>query len=145
MSDWWEEYVYLRGRGPLMVNSNYYAMVSPSDWVSCPVEASWDSSGERCDPCPSWSCGHSSSFLILCGSPAASHPRTWIVPVFPWVLTGAELLQGKLRDRHGSVGAGSSSPWASQSCCLQHPVLQQPGSSYPPRARGQGWPGHVPL
>ncbi|XP_042637442.1 carnitine O-palmitoyltransferase 1, liver isoform [Orycteropus afer afer] len=28
VSDWWEEYVYLRGRGPLMVNSNYYAMVS---------------------------------------------------------------------------------------------------------------------
>ncbi|KAM9177402.1 carnitine O-palmitoyltransferase 1, muscle isoform [Dugong dugon] len=24
VSDWWEEYVYLRGRGPLMVNSNYY-------------------------------------------------------------------------------------------------------------------------
>jgi hypothetical protein len=28
VSDWWEEYIYLRGRGPLMVNSNYYAMVS---------------------------------------------------------------------------------------------------------------------
>uniref|UniRef100_A0A8C9UL78 Carnitine palmitoyltransferase 1A n=1 Tax=Spermophilus dauricus TaxID=99837 RepID=A0A8C9UL78_SPEDA len=27
VSDWWEEYIYLRGRGPLMVNSNYYAMV----------------------------------------------------------------------------------------------------------------------
>ncbi|XP_072525384.1 carnitine O-palmitoyltransferase 1, liver isoform isoform X1 [Salminus brasiliensis] len=26
VSDWWEEYVYLRGRGPIMVNSNYYAM-----------------------------------------------------------------------------------------------------------------------
>uniref|UniRef100_A0A8D2IT19 carnitine O-palmitoyltransferase n=1 Tax=Varanus komodoensis TaxID=61221 RepID=A0A8D2IT19_VARKO len=26
VSDWWEEYVYLRGRGPLIVNSNYYAM-----------------------------------------------------------------------------------------------------------------------
>ncbi|KAJ7313745.1 hypothetical protein JRQ81_005404 [Phrynocephalus forsythii] len=26
VSDWWEEYVYLRGRGPLMVNSNYYIM-----------------------------------------------------------------------------------------------------------------------
>ncbi|KAB0404636.1 hypothetical protein E2I00_000644 [Balaenoptera physalus] len=26
VSDWWEEYIYLRGRGPLMVNSNYYAM-----------------------------------------------------------------------------------------------------------------------
>ncbi|XP_005067161.1 carnitine O-palmitoyltransferase 1, muscle isoform [Mesocricetus auratus] len=26
VSDWWEEYVYLRGRNPIMVNSNYYAM-----------------------------------------------------------------------------------------------------------------------
>ncbi|XP_042363360.1 LOW QUALITY PROTEIN: carnitine O-palmitoyltransferase 1, liver isoform-like [Plectropomus leopardus] len=24
--DWWEEYVYLRGRSPIMVNSNYYGM-----------------------------------------------------------------------------------------------------------------------
>ncbi|CAM2098840.1 unnamed protein product [Caretta caretta] len=34
VSDWWEEFVYLRGRGPIMVNSNYYAMdflyVTPS-------------------------------------------------------------------------------------------------------------------
>ncbi|XP_033101878.1 carnitine O-palmitoyltransferase 1, liver isoform-like [Anneissia japonica] len=28
VSDWWEEYVYLRGRSPLMVNSNYYGLVS---------------------------------------------------------------------------------------------------------------------
>lgn len=27
MSDWWEEYVYLRGRNPIVVNSNYYVMV----------------------------------------------------------------------------------------------------------------------
>lgn len=27
VSDWWEEYVYLRGRNPIMVNSNYYVMV----------------------------------------------------------------------------------------------------------------------
>lgn len=27
VSDWWEEYVYLRGRSPIMVNSNYYVMV----------------------------------------------------------------------------------------------------------------------
>ncbi|XP_068610502.1 carnitine O-palmitoyltransferase 1, liver isoform-like [Brachionichthys hirsutus] len=26
VSDWWEKYVYLRGRGPIMVNSNYYGM-----------------------------------------------------------------------------------------------------------------------
>lgn len=35
VSDWWEEYIYLRGRGPIMVNSNYYAMdfltVSPTN------------------------------------------------------------------------------------------------------------------
>uniref|UniRef100_A0A669BWZ0 carnitine O-palmitoyltransferase n=1 Tax=Oreochromis niloticus TaxID=8128 RepID=A0A669BWZ0_ORENI len=29
VSDWWEEYVYLRGRGPIMVNSNYYGMTFP--------------------------------------------------------------------------------------------------------------------
>lgn len=26
VSDWWEEYVYLRGRTPLMVNSNFYGL-----------------------------------------------------------------------------------------------------------------------
>ncbi|XP_068963263.1 carnitine O-palmitoyltransferase 1, muscle isoform-like, partial [Petaurus breviceps papuanus] len=26
VSDWWEEYIYLRGRSPIMVNSNYYVM-----------------------------------------------------------------------------------------------------------------------
>lgn len=26
VSDWWEEYVYLRGRNPLMVNSNFYGI-----------------------------------------------------------------------------------------------------------------------
>jgi len=26
VSDWWEEYVYLRGRAPIMVNSNYYGI-----------------------------------------------------------------------------------------------------------------------
>ncbi|XP_061825134.1 carnitine O-palmitoyltransferase 1, muscle isoform isoform X1 [Nerophis lumbriciformis] len=26
VSDWWEEYIYLRGRGPIMVNSNFYVM-----------------------------------------------------------------------------------------------------------------------
>lgn len=33
VSDWWEEYIYLRGRGPIMVNSNYYAMVRRC-WLS---------------------------------------------------------------------------------------------------------------
>ena len=28
VTDWWEEYVYLRGRSPIMVNSNYYGVVS---------------------------------------------------------------------------------------------------------------------
>jgi len=27
VSDWWEEYVYLSGRSPIMVNSNYYGLV----------------------------------------------------------------------------------------------------------------------
>ncbi|XP_031420516.1 carnitine O-palmitoyltransferase 1, muscle isoform [Clupea harengus] len=26
VSDWWEEYIYLRGRSPIMVNSNFYLM-----------------------------------------------------------------------------------------------------------------------
>ena len=26
VSDWWEEYVYLRGRSPIMINSNYYSL-----------------------------------------------------------------------------------------------------------------------
>jgi carnitine O-palmitoyltransferase 1 len=26
VSDWWEEYIYLRGRLPIMVNSNFYAI-----------------------------------------------------------------------------------------------------------------------
>ncbi|KFD58677.1 hypothetical protein M513_00370 [Trichuris suis] len=30
VSDWWEEYVYLRGRSPLMINSNYYGVISCS-------------------------------------------------------------------------------------------------------------------
>ena len=28
VSDWWEEYVYLRGRTPIMVNSNFYCLDS---------------------------------------------------------------------------------------------------------------------
>ena len=27
VSDWWEEYVYLSGRSPIMINSNYYGLV----------------------------------------------------------------------------------------------------------------------
>ena len=26
VSDWWEEYVYLSSRAPLMINSNYYGL-----------------------------------------------------------------------------------------------------------------------
>jgi len=26
VSDWWEEFVYLRGRSPIMVNSNFYGL-----------------------------------------------------------------------------------------------------------------------
>ena len=28
ISDWWQQYVYLRSREPLMINSNYYGVVS---------------------------------------------------------------------------------------------------------------------
>ena len=34
VSDWWEEYVYLRGRSPIMINSNYYSLDSI---VKCPT------------------------------------------------------------------------------------------------------------
>ena len=30
--DWWEKYVYLRGRAPIMINSNYY-VIDSLDWV----------------------------------------------------------------------------------------------------------------
>lgn len=26
VSDWWEQYIYLRGRSPIMINSNYYGI-----------------------------------------------------------------------------------------------------------------------
>lgn len=45
VSDWWEEYIYLRGRGPLMVNSNYYAMVSWSPFPDATM-------GLSCWACP---------------------------------------------------------------------------------------------
>uniref|UniRef100_A0A8D1TRY8 carnitine O-palmitoyltransferase n=1 Tax=Sus scrofa TaxID=9823 RepID=A0A8D1TRY8_PIG len=50
VSDWWEEYIYLRGRGPLMVNSNYYAMVSPA--APRPAVASSRPCGLPGDPLP---------------------------------------------------------------------------------------------
>ena len=31
VSDWWEQYVYLRGRAPIMINSNYYGIVRLCD------------------------------------------------------------------------------------------------------------------
>ena len=34
VSDWWEEYVYLRGRSPIMINSNYYSLDS---MAKCPT------------------------------------------------------------------------------------------------------------
>ena len=47
VSDWWEQYIYLHGRSPLMVNSNYYAMVRvgvttamPKTPTSCPLASS---------------------------------------------------------------------------------------------------------
>lgn len=38
VSDWWEEYVYLRGRSPIMVNSNFYAL-DPIFKLSSDVQA----------------------------------------------------------------------------------------------------------
>lgn len=38
VTDWWEEYVYLRGRSPLIVNSNYYIMV----WKTYHLFAIWN-------------------------------------------------------------------------------------------------------
>lgn len=26
VTDWWEQYIYLRGRTPIMINSNYYGI-----------------------------------------------------------------------------------------------------------------------
>lgn len=34
VTDWWEKYVYLRGRSPIAVNSNYYCLDSGR---SCPT------------------------------------------------------------------------------------------------------------
>lgn len=34
VSDWWEEYIYLRSRSPIMVNSNFYIMVRNLDTLS---------------------------------------------------------------------------------------------------------------
>ena len=53
VSDWWEEYIYLRGRGPLMVNSNYYAMVSPLGGQGGHPHGPGDHPGSSC-PCLRW-------------------------------------------------------------------------------------------
>lgn len=34
VSDWWEEYVYLRGRSPIMVNSNFYGLESVTNTLT---------------------------------------------------------------------------------------------------------------
>lgn len=39
MTDWWEQYVYLMGRDPIMVNSNYYVLDS-GRVISSPVQTS---------------------------------------------------------------------------------------------------------
>lgn len=28
VTDWWEDFVYLKGRPPIMINSNFYVLVS---------------------------------------------------------------------------------------------------------------------
>uniref|UniRef100_A0A673YUY8 Carnitine O-palmitoyltransferase 1, liver isoform-like n=1 Tax=Salmo trutta TaxID=8032 RepID=A0A673YUY8_SALTR len=45
VSDWWEEYIYLRGRSPIMVNSNYYGMVRISKSSTTPHVLSANSGG----------------------------------------------------------------------------------------------------
>ena len=37
VSDWWLQYVYLRGRTPLMINSNYYGLDS-YDYIATPSQ-----------------------------------------------------------------------------------------------------------
>jgi carnitine O-palmitoyltransferase 1 len=44
VSDWWEEYVYLRGRSPIMVNSNFYAL----DAISKPPTSRQASRAANC-------------------------------------------------------------------------------------------------
>lgn len=39
MSDWWEDYVYLAGRSPLMVNSNFYGIETIMLKPTSPVQA----------------------------------------------------------------------------------------------------------
>uniref|UniRef100_A0A8C7D3D5 Carnitine O-palmitoyltransferase 1, liver isoform-like n=1 Tax=Oncorhynchus kisutch TaxID=8019 RepID=A0A8C7D3D5_ONCKI len=45
VSDWWEEYIYLRGRSPIMVNSNYYGMVRINKSLTTPHVLSPNSGG----------------------------------------------------------------------------------------------------
>ena len=48
VSDWWEQYVYLRGRAPIMINSNYYGIVRLCDVdVGSGAVRSFSGSGER--------------------------------------------------------------------------------------------------
>jgi carnitine O-palmitoyltransferase 1 len=35
VTDWWERFVYLRGRDPIMINSNYYIM-DAYEWIPTP-------------------------------------------------------------------------------------------------------------
>lgn len=53
MSDWWEEYIYLRGRGPIMVNSNYYAMVRRCNLSVSSLQSVVDSALTKPDDVPS--------------------------------------------------------------------------------------------
>jgi len=34
VSDWWEKYIYLRGRSSLMINSNYYGLDQAFEWMT---------------------------------------------------------------------------------------------------------------
>ncbi len=47
MTDWWEQYVYLMGRDPIMINSNYYVL-DPGRVVSSPVQTARAASVTHC-------------------------------------------------------------------------------------------------
>ena len=84
VSDWWEEYIYLRGRGPLMVNSNYYAMVS----LWWPGEAPGLALPPPCSPCPRLhghraAVGECGSQKCPCGIPAFLLTRVGVPACFP--------------------------------------------------------------
>lgn len=80
VSDWWEEYVYLRSRAPLVVNSNYYVMVRAGPGGRGGWGRSWkNSQGSRApeDPQPD------TVTLRVPRAHCLAQPRNWPFP--PWL------------------------------------------------------------